>query len=353
MRKCRVMPSNIINVTVIVPMYNVERYVQETIESILSQTLQEIEVILVDDYSTDRTYQIASHFANIDNRIVLLQHSENKGVSVARNAGIGRSRGQYIFFVDGDDTIPSDAIKKMYNAAVGQNADIVTGIYERFDNQGSYLVNFFNQYSELKQEGEINICNCPALLYSVYSCGKLFKRTLIQSDRFIEGLEYGEDQVFTITAFLRSSKIYNLSATVYNYRAREGSQSQSVYLNPIRNLENLFVMSRELQIIFNQYIADETSRIKLYSTYFSRALHWNIWTAISNGLLSYSVPTRVEILEKYKQWLNEIPDFLFITNRQDFDLVNLKLEKIAGVIDNTTKQSYVSLLEQTREKFLL
>ncbi|MGP0584729.1 glycosyltransferase family 2 protein [Paenibacillus timonensis] len=339
--------------SIIVPMYNVEEYIQETIESLLSQPFDEIEIIVVDDKSTDNSYKIAAHFATIDDRIVLIKQSENKGVSVARNTGIKRARGQFIFFLDGDDTIPDDTIGKMYEAAATHNADIVTGVYERFDRKGSAPANFFNQFPELKVEGDISIYSCPPLLYSVYSCGKLFKRDLIQNERFIDQLGYGEDQVFTITAFLRSSRIYNLSATVYNYRVRDGSQSQSVYLNPIRNLENLFVMLRELQIIFNQYIADETSRIKLYSTYFSRALHWNIWTAISNGLLSYSVPTRVEILEKYKQWLNEIPDFLFITNRQDFDLVNLKLEKIAGVIDNTTKQSYVSLLEQTREKFLL
>jgi glycosyltransferase involved in cell wall biosynthesis len=344
---------NNIRISVIVPIYNVEDYLKETIESLIFQSFNKFEIIIVDDKSTDNSYKIAAHFATIDSRIVLIQQDENKGVSAARNVGIKRAQGQFIFFLDGDDTIPYDTLERMYEAAIIQNSDIITGVYERFDSKVKAPANFFNQFPELKEEGIISIYSCPALLYSVYSCGKLFKRELIQNERFLDELEYGEDQVFTISAFLRSRKIYNLSSTVYNYRVREGSQSQSVYVNPVRNLKNLFVMLSELHKIFNQLIADEISSNKLFSIYFSRALHWNVWTAISNGVLSYNVPTRVQILDAYMRWMNEVPDYLFETNRQDFILINLKLDKIMEVVDSATRQSYINLVKLIKTKLSL
>ncbi|WP_339817926.1 glycosyltransferase family 2 protein [Paenibacillus sp. FSL R7-0216] len=337
-------------VSVIVPMYNVEEYLQETIESVLSQTLQEIEVILVDDQSSDTTYQIASQFAALDQRIVLIQLTENKGVSSARNAGLSKAQGHYIFLIDGDDTIPEDTLELMYSAAIQKRADLVTGIYQRFDSRGYSTMSFFDQFPELRKEGYIDINERSEFLYSVYCWGKLYRRDIVEKMKFSENLSFAEDHVFTIEAILRSENIYNLANVVYNYRNRDReteSVTQKIYRDPMNNLLNLISAITAVKGIFGKKSPDSEN---LFATYFTRVIHWNVWASVSNGLLSLNTSNRIQTIVIFIDWLGHLDKAVYVTNKEDFQLLSYRIKKIMDVLDIRTIQKCkeaIALIEQS------
>lgn len=111
-------------VSVVIPVYNVEKFISEAIESVLAQSIENIEIILVDDGSTDQSLMICKQFLQKDSRVKLLRQ-ENSGVSSARNNGLGEAKGEYVFFMDSDDTIDSDFLKDTYEIAKNQDLDIV------------------------------------------------------------------------------------------------------------------------------------------------------------------------------------------------------------------------------------
>ena len=115
-------------ISIIVPIYNVEQYLQKTIESCINQTLKELEVILVDDGSKDASGKVVDDFAKKDNRIKVI-HKQNEGVTIARNTGLAVATGKYIFFLDGDDYLPLNAMDLLYQKAIEEDADWVIGDY--------------------------------------------------------------------------------------------------------------------------------------------------------------------------------------------------------------------------------
>ena len=111
-------------ISVIVPIYNSEKFLNKCLDSIVNQTLREIEIILINDGSVDSSYQICERYAEYDKRIILI-NQENKGVSSARNAGIEKASGEYLGFVDSDDYIEAEMYSKLYNSAKRYDADLV------------------------------------------------------------------------------------------------------------------------------------------------------------------------------------------------------------------------------------
>ena len=110
-------------ISIIVPIYNVEQYLQKTIESCINQTLKELEVILVDDGSKDASGKVVDDFAKKDNRIKVI-HKQNEGVTIARNTGLAVATGKYIFFLDGDDYLPLNAMDLLYQKAIEEDAGL-------------------------------------------------------------------------------------------------------------------------------------------------------------------------------------------------------------------------------------
>ncbi len=125
-------------ISVIVPIYNVEKYLCKCIDSIISQTYNNIEIVLVDDGSTDNSGEMADDYARKDRRIIVI-HKENGGLSSARNEGIKRSKGEWLAFVDSDDYIDDNFINSLYNAVCNNNADMATCNLRPFSNDGLHL----------------------------------------------------------------------------------------------------------------------------------------------------------------------------------------------------------------------
>ena len=128
-----------IKVSIIVPAYNVEGYIYDCLKSLVSQTMQNIEIIVINDGSTDNTEKIISEFEKTDSRIIVIRQ-ENQGISVARNNGINIAKGEYLGFVDSDDYVDNDYFEKLYNIVTSQNADMaVTSILKHKKNYKRFI----------------------------------------------------------------------------------------------------------------------------------------------------------------------------------------------------------------------
>ena len=124
-----------IKISVIVPIYNVEKYLKKCLDSIIYQSLKDIEIIMVDDGSTDSCSQICDYYSSLDERIKVV-HKENQGLGLARNTGLDIAKGKYVTFIDSDDYISIDYLKKVYNVAEENKADVVYSGFANLNNDG-------------------------------------------------------------------------------------------------------------------------------------------------------------------------------------------------------------------------
>ncbi len=209
-------------ISVIVPVYNSEKYLYRCIESITAQTYKNLEIILVDDGSTDNSGTICDDFAEKDERVKII-HKENGGVSSARNTGLKSFTGDYLTFIDSDDYVDENYIEILYNN-MSEGIDIVISMFKHLN-------------SDLKLEKTVNYCcekqivyidnnfdfNEKKVNYTVW--GKLFKRSLLKGLYFSETIYFGEDSLFCASAMIKSSSVKYIPDCCYNYVEYEESLS--------------------------------------------------------------------------------------------------------------------------------
>lgn len=218
-------------ISIIVPVYNMEKYLDRCMESILNQTYKHLEIILVDDGSTDASPGKCDEYAQKDGRVSVI-HKQNGGLSDARNAGLEIATGNYIGYVDSDDWIELDMYERMYNACIENQAELAVCRYvserstvhlngEQTESaaQGSGVI------VPLSQEELLKIYICGHEEYVIYNSvwSKLFHRNLVWDLRFPKGRN-SEDIMYTTKAFCRLSKAVYLDRSLYHYVLdREGS----------------------------------------------------------------------------------------------------------------------------------
>lgn len=210
-------------ISVIVAAYNIEDYIERGVRSICEQTYQNLEIIVVDDGSSDGTGRILDELAKSDGRIQVI-HEENGGLAHARNTGIGKAGGRYIGFVDGDDWVDPDMYEKLYSAMREKKTDIAVCRYRQISRTGTFdesvdrAVLFEGQealavYVEEREEFQIQNA----------AWNKLYRRELLSETSFPEGRWY-EDIVFTTETLARAGRCIYLDIALYNYIIdREGS----------------------------------------------------------------------------------------------------------------------------------
>lgn len=210
-------------ISVIVPVYNIEKYIGQCIESILNQTFRDFELILINDGSFDYSYKICQEFAKKDARIRLFSQ-ENKGLSAARNLGITVATGACITFIDGDDYVVTSYLENLYKVYQENDADIVVGDYYQYADKNNALY-----YHVLKTDYGIyrkSIEEVKNLAVSkvtfITAWGKLFKRDLFKSILFPEN-RFFEDNFTSMKLYLMAKNIYYLCDSLYCYRIREDS----------------------------------------------------------------------------------------------------------------------------------
>lgn len=215
-------------VSIIVPVYNVEKYLSNCIDSLLKQSFKDFEVILIDDGSKDRSGKICDKYALKDSRIVVV-HKENEGQSVARNLGISLSRGQYLVFVDSDDFVLPHFLDILYTECKKNDADMVTCGYERCsDDKTLLMINDSTSYkSECFSFNKMDIyMKTKKILNTVW--GKMYKKTLFK-DFVFPIRKYCEDVYSTYTLVHQCNRIVCTDYKGYIYRQNPSSVMYEKY----------------------------------------------------------------------------------------------------------------------------
>lgn len=220
-------------ISVIVPVYNVQEYLTNCINSILNQSYKNMEIILVDDGSTDESSSICDSYIKKDNRIKVI-HKENGGLSDARNIGIKSAKGKYITFVDSDDYLDENYVKALYILITENNSDIACSGMKRTDSLNDKIVNKnekINIYNSIDAIKEIlyqrNIDNSAP--------SKLFKKNLFENILFPVGYAF-EDLDTMYKLFLQANKIVSTTNNYYLYYQRQGSILHTVKDKTINDL---------------------------------------------------------------------------------------------------------------------
>lgn len=212
-----------IKVSIIVPAYNVEGYIYDCLKSLVSQTMQNIEIIVINDGSTDNTEKIISEFEKTDSRIIVIRQ-ENQGISVARNNGINIAKGEYLGFVDSDDYVDNDYFEKLYNIVTSHNADMaVASILKHKKNYKRFNAKYKNVTSATLIQDKIKLCqNRKDRFFYVWN--KIYKTDFIKKHNitFPAGRVY-EDVSFSMHAIFHANKIVSTPNTKYHYIERSTS----------------------------------------------------------------------------------------------------------------------------------
>lgn len=210
-------------ISVIVPVYNVEPYLHKCVDSILNQTYRNLEVILVDDGSPDGCPEICDEYAETDRRVRVI-HKPNGGLSDARNAGMAVMNGAYLSFVDSDDLLPVNAIETLHRIAVEENADLVIGGHNRFEDvpvESSKAETFVKRWTPVEAMADMLKNGCA-------SWARLYRRELHQSILFPVG-EINEDEAIVLPLLEKCKTIAVTNAVVYHYRCRPESITTAVF----------------------------------------------------------------------------------------------------------------------------
>ena len=237
-------------VSIIIPVYNVEAYLEECLDSVVNQTFQDMEIILVDDGSTDRSPEILKTFAEKDDRIKIITQS-NSGISATRNRGFRAASGEYILFMDSDDMIIfPDSIETLYNKACETGSDLVMGNALWCYPDGQQIV-FFDRNEELNSLVGISGEECyiklmeadvlPPLVYLYF-----IKRELLIQNKvsFKEGIVH-EDELWSMKALLCATRVTVIDFNYYYYRQREGSFMHCD--NKKSRIKSYFIIAKEVK----------------------------------------------------------------------------------------------------------
>lgn len=210
-------------ISVIVPVFNCAEYLPSCVDSILSQTHQNLEVILVDDGSTDNSPLICEQYQQLDSRVHVI-YQPNSGVSAARNSGLAFATGELITFVDGDDTIDQDMYELLVRVMQENNADISHCGYKRIDNKSTLLVHDTKQLIIQSRVDALRYL-IEGKLFIGSVCNKLYRRSMLEGLRLDEKLKNNEDILFNFEVFRRANVIAFADYAKYNYLAHNGTSA--------------------------------------------------------------------------------------------------------------------------------
>lgn len=263
--------------SIIVPVYKVEEYLGECVDSLLSQTIDDYEIILVDDGSPDNSGKIADEYAAVNPDMIRVLHIDNGGQGRARNFALDIAKGDFVGFVDSDDWVTHDMYEKMYTRAAETGADVVVcDFMERFADGRESMLPASLQDNWLGSAGS--------------SCNKIFRRSLVGALRFPVGLWY-EDFYFSAVMLLRSKHTEFIAEPLYIYR--RGQESTMHNNNAAKNLDMLTIMDMlEKEMVPAGYKDD-----------FEFFLVNHVLLDSISRLAKQDVPVRKEVIGKLRQYV--------------------------------------------------
>lgn len=294
-----------VKVSVIVPIYNTEKYLEKCIESLINQTLREIEIILIDDGSTDKSYEIARKFESLDKRITVIKQ-ENTGQSGARNRGLEIAKGEYIGFVDSDDWVDENFYEKLYEKIKKEKADLGVASRKMFDKNDK-------QVAKIQTKDEVGIINnIPKHIvnkvlfnHTVTVCNKIYKKNIIENKKIqFESVNIvgSEDTIFNYAFLLNAKKFIEVSDVFYNGAERIGSTTRKYKEGCIQRtsklIEKIYLDSKKFE---NEKIANEVAIIFLL---FFQQWNYNFMKIYSGEKIS-KIVKKEHILVKENKYLKK------------------------------------------------
>ena len=316
-------------VTIIVPAYNVENYIEECLQSICNQTYQNIEMLVVDDGSTDNTYEVIMKVAATDSRIKAFT-KPNSGVSSTRNFALQQATGAYVQFVDGDDTIESTAVETLVNA-MDAGYDFVNCMYNRVDDKGRFDDEQYSFCCKIMDidtfDSKVNFIKDELMPYHVgfEVWNKLFKTDIIRANgiTFNKDCHIGEDLAFNINYAFYAKNVNCIDARLYNYRLRGDSAMKNAD-DFVKNFTEHLALADGLKREYMKWPNADADFSWLFSIIMKHA---------------YEGHTAVEIVNA----LSEIPDSKVFIEEIEKSYIETK--------DNTKKRIFKYILSQYNNDF--
>lgn len=237
-------------VSIVIPAYNAQNTICRCLDSCLAQTYKNLEIVVIDDGSTDSTLDLLNKRAEQDGRLQII-HSENRGVSAARNLGIDNSHGEFLVFTDADDALPPDSVEGLFGLITKYEADIAVGALKNIKEE--------HQKSETDSDGTValwegtqglvgSLKDDPAT-YS--SCGKLYRREFVGNTRFAEGRRIHEDSFFVFQLMMDRPKTVVTEKQVYHCYPEKNSAGRAPYSD--RMLDILYFSKEKKRLIEERY----------------------------------------------------------------------------------------------------
>ena len=276
-------------VTVIVPVYNVEEYLRPCLDSLLQQTYSNLEIVVVDDGSTDNSGIICDEYAK-KNSIIKVVHQVNGGLSNARNTGMDHATGDYIMFCDSDDLYVPNSCEVMVNEIERTASDYVIGNYQNCAEDGSLWENpVFNKEKYLPFRLDIKDYKKSFFIMNSSVCNKIFDAKFLKDIqvRFVEGVP-GEDAIFTTYCFIKSKKVHYISDVMYLYRQRENASSISTNCS----VKYFAGISKSYKMIYDNF--RENNEIGFYRCFYAKSMTYMLYKFIDSKLLTDD--ERIEVL---------------------------------------------------------
>lgn len=295
-------------VSVIVPVYNVEDYLVDALDSLVNQSLTDIEILMIDDGSTDNSRYIIERYAlDYDNFHAF--HKENEGLSVTRNYGLKYAKGDYIFFIDSDDYLLHDALEKLYNCAVEYDSDVVTSNFFRYNDTKSWqhiICDYvFNNLDE--DLYNTNLAEYPNLIWDMPVWNKLYKKEFLDDInlRFYDGRVLFEDNIFSTELYVNAKKVSILKEGFYCWRMRAPNSSLSQSHDRDRG-DELYKMAVMVNNLLNENIDDYEILSRKYMKWLTLDIPFYM-----SKLKTYPKEEHIYIFEGAYKLVNIIPDEYF------------------------------------------
>ncbi|WP_281863165.1 glycosyltransferase family 2 protein [Planomicrobium okeanokoites] len=342
-------------VSIIVPVYNGIPYLKECLGSAASQTYHDIEVIVINDGSTDDSKKIINEFTAADTRFKLFTQ-ENHGLGYTRNRGISLSKGEFVFFLDADDKIPKNAIQLLVEAIEKSQADFAAGKVVRFNKSRKYIPPRHLEFALYKTSKTTNIRQSPELIQDSIACNKMWrKKFVIKHGLTFKENKYYEDLGFTLRAAVLAEKIEVLKDMVYQWRVREDenlpsiTQQQMTLLNTSDRLEAL----QENRDWLIQYQDDKNIRDQhdLKSLYDVIRLHVSKYSLVKVDEREQWKKVIVDYLKQIpKNIAEQLPEQEFTLYSLLMDNEEKELHLFSEMLTHTEK---TPLVKQTGNSFIL
>ncbi len=305
-----------IKVSVIVPVYNAEKYVKEAIESLIGQTLKEIQIILVDDGSKDNSGKICDEYATKDERISVI-HKENGGQADARNAGISIAKGKYIMFLDADDLFEKDSCESMYKTIEKSKTDYVIGNYQMIDEDGKKWQNPAFDTDKYK-EFRLDIHDYRKSFFVMNSTvwNKIYNTKFLKEKGVVfKILKPSEDDYFTSLCYIKANDGYYTSKVMYLYRNVPNSTSKKCSLEYFKGINKAY------KVIYESFKAN--NEINYYRYVYAKKNAYVVCQLIDTEELSDS--EKIECLKEFEWYFN-------LSNELKIDIVHNTLKKLMALI---------------------